>query len=102
MKAIKRYLCVVCEEREIIESIASKNVHLSRATRASYLEGGSLLEHKPKIDWENPFLPEDKKPKPPKGAICSQCLKNKIIEKLTKGGHILFDESLFIREQKAH
>ncbi len=90
-KRFKKYLCVVCKQNEITESVA--NLMNPWFDPSNYLfvprlpididyriEGGRLISSRPKIVWNSKeVLP---------GGICDKCLQNEAVKAIIDGGYL--------------
>ena len=99
---IKKYLCVVCSKKEIIESIIEHTLEgdvpdISNCDFSTYSDhiviNGKLLANRPELNWKNLYfksyseLPISEAP----GGICNDCLRgNQTVATLAGNKHINF------------
>lgn len=109
---IKKYLCVICGNREIIESMTKHMFEgdvpdVSNCDFSTYSEhkisGGKLLANRPALNWTRLYfskLENEPLSKVP-GGICGKCLiTNWAICNLSESGNINFVDEKNLKNSK--
>lgn len=109
---VKKYLCVICRNREVIESMTEHIFEgdvpdVSNCDFSSYFDhkisGGKLLANKPALNWTRLhfFKPENESLSKVPGGICSKCLiTNGAVCNLSEGGNISFVDEKNLKNSK--